>query len=36
MPSPLRVAIAGATGFLGQALCRDLSADHAVVGLTRS
>ena len=30
-----RVAIAGATGFVGRALCAELAADHPVVGLTR-
>ncbi len=31
----LIVAVAGATGFIGQALCRVLSTDHHVIGLTR-
>jgi uncharacterized protein YbjT (DUF2867 family) len=30
------VAIAGATGFLGRALCRDLAHDHRVLALSRS
>jgi uncharacterized protein YbjT (DUF2867 family) len=29
------VAIAGATGFLGRALCRDLARDHRVLALSR-
>ena len=31
----LTVGIAGATGFVGRALCSELAADHRVVGLTR-
>jgi uncharacterized protein (TIGR01777 family) len=31
----MRVVITGATGFIGQALCRDLSGDHDVVALSR-
>lgn len=34
-PRPRTVAIAGATGFLGRALCRDLARDCRVIGLTR-
>ena len=30
-----RVAIAGATGFVGRVLCAELAKDHHVVGLTR-
>lgn len=30
------VAIAGASGFVGSALCKALEADHHIVGLTRS
>jgi uncharacterized protein YbjT (DUF2867 family) len=30
-----KVAIAGATGFIGSALCRALSTDYEVIGLTR-
>lgn len=32
----LTIAIAGATGFVGEALCRALVPDHRVIGLTRS
>ncbi|MCB9612062.1 MAG: NAD-dependent epimerase/dehydratase family protein [Sandaracinus sp.] len=31
----MRVAIAGATGFVGRALCEALVGEHRVVGLTR-
>ena len=31
-----KVVIAGATGFIGSALCRELAADYEVVALTRS
>ena len=33
---PLTVAIAGATGFVGEALCRALAPEHRIVALTRS
>jgi uncharacterized protein YbjT (DUF2867 family) len=33
---PLTIAIAGATGFVGEALCRAFTPEHRVVGLTRS
>lgn len=33
---PLTIAIAGATGFVGEALCRALGGRHRVIGLTRS
>jgi uncharacterized protein (TIGR01777 family) len=32
---PTRVIIAGATGFIGQALCRELRVDYELVALTR-
>jgi len=32
---PMRVIIAGATGFVGQALCRELHGDYELVALTR-
>ncbi len=31
----MRIVIAGATGFIGQALCRDLYADYELVALSR-
>ena len=31
----MRVIISGATGFIGQALCRELCGDYEVVALTR-
>ncbi len=35
-PRRLRVAIAGATGFLGRALAASLQDEHEIIGLTRS
>ena len=36
MSKQTHVTIAGASGFIGTALCRELTADHDVVALTRS